>query len=258
VRALCVILAALVALPVGSWLNLLIARLPIKTRSERVPLRLPAACEACQSPRRASQRFAPMRWLSSTRCRECDTAISRREVGVELVTMAVWAVLAARFGWSWELPAFLVWGAALVVVSTIDLQLFRIPDRIVFPALGAGAVLLGIAAIGDSAPRPFVRAIAGAAIYFTILLVFHLVSPRGMGFGDVKLALLLGLFVGWVSLYLIVLALPAAGVIGLAIGVPLAVAARDRKRPFPFGPALCAGAVIVVLFASHLVTGSVR
>jgi leader peptidase (prepilin peptidase)/N-methyltransferase len=161
---------------------------------------------------------------------------------------ALFSGMALRFGESWVLPAFLVFAAGLVTLSVIDLRLQLLPNRVVYPLAEATVVLLGVAAIGESDGGAFLRALAcgfGAMAAFTLL---HLLSPRAMGFGDVKLSFVLGLALGWLSVGETVLGLLLGFIYGALIGlVLLASKARSRKDHIPFGPFMAAGALTAVL-----------
>jgi leader peptidase (prepilin peptidase)/N-methyltransferase len=134
-----------------------------------------------------------------------------------------------------------------VVASAIDVRWHRLPDRLTGGAtVGVLLVLLVMAAItGDGSV--VLRAAAGAALLAGLLFVVHVVSPRGMGFGDVKLGVPLGLAVGATGVAGVVVAVVAATVIGAVAGVVVLVRHRDRARTFAFGPCLCAGALLVLL-----------
>src|SRR5829696_7658237 len=121
----------------------------------------------------------------------------------ERIVRVATPVLFALAAWRWEASAvlvpFLVLFAVLVVVSVIDLEHYLIPNRIVFPALGVCTGLVAFVSVIEGYDTVFVRnALIGAVTYFVLLLVPHIVYPRGMGFGDVKLGLLMGLFLGWI------------------------------------------------------------
>ena len=146
--------------------------------------------------------------------------------------------------------------AFIVAVSAIDLEHYRIPDRLVFPALAISVPGVILISLQKDVAEAIPRALLGSATFFGILLVFHLISPRGMGFGDVKLGLVLGLFTGWLAPtqlaqapYLAVIAMFFGGIIGVVMGFVVALS-RGRKAAFPFGPALCAGAYLVVLLSN--------
>jgi leader peptidase (prepilin peptidase) / N-methyltransferase len=148
----------------------------------------------------------------------------------------------------------------LVALAAIDLATYRLPDRIVLPMLCGSIVWVTAASLISGHPDQIRFALTGSLVYFGMLLLAHLVSPRGMGFGDVKLAALLGLFLGWVggsALDAVVLVLWAM-IIGFATGTVsgLAILVRRRSnRPFPFGPFLAIGTMIALL-ASARICGS--
>src|SRR5262249_55539099 len=130
---------------------------------------------------------------------ETEPPNTARQVIVTVVCGVLFGSLAARFDDSWGLPAYLVLAAALVALSAIDLEHYILPNRIVYPLAGAMIVLLAIASLGDDDLDALVRALAAGAIAFVVFFVLHLVSPRSMGFGDVKLAFVLGLSLGWLG-----------------------------------------------------------
>jgi leader peptidase (prepilin peptidase)/N-methyltransferase len=173
-----------------------------------------------------------------------------RPVGWVVVvgTGALFSAMALRLGETWELPAFLLLAFSLVVLSIIDLRLFLLPNRILFPLAGASVVLLGVAAVADGDLDPFVRALVCAVASFAAFTALHLVSPRAMGFGDVKLAFVLGLYLGWLGAGETVLGLFLGFLFGAVVGVVLlATGVRGRKDHVPFGPFLAAGALTAIL-----------
>ena len=188
--------------------------------------------------------------------------------GQLLVTVApavLWVVAAAVVHALWLLPPVAVLFGGLVVVWVVDIRLYRIPDRVTFPTLGvAAATMLLIAALRTDIPS-LGPAGLGLVLYFAILLVLHVVYPAGLGFGDVKLALPMGLVLGWAArdgagaVNAVLLALLLGSIVGLVGGVVLSQVRRHSRRPilpdpqdagsnvFPFGPALAASAVVVTL-----------
>jgi leader peptidase (prepilin peptidase) / N-methyltransferase len=170
-------------------------------------------------------------------------------------------VLAAIRFHDWPLgvlAGFLFLFAVLVTVSVIDIELFRLPDRIVLPSLAVSVVLvIGVSLFEDRTEQIWF-ALTGAAIYFGFLLVAHLIYPRGMGFGDVKLAALMGLFIGWLgssyltAFSLVLWAMLIGFVAGSIIGVVMLIL-RRRSQPIPFGPFLALGAVAAALLSEGLV-----
>jgi leader peptidase (prepilin peptidase)/N-methyltransferase len=170
-------------------------------------------------------------------------------------TSLAWFAAGLRFGASIVLVPYLLWTAVLVLVSVVDLEDHRIPDRVVFPALGASVPLVFLVSLLEDVPRAALWAVVGAAAYAAVLFVFFLVNPAGIGFGDVKLGLLLGLYLGWIDLYLVLVGLAAGALIGALVGAAILVVRgwqQGRRTGFPFGPPLAAGAVLTVVFSSAL------
>jgi leader peptidase (prepilin peptidase) / N-methyltransferase len=246
--------SALLGLLVGSVLNVVVDRVP-----DRAPLRGPRDGEAS----------APVSWFGLSaqpwvlrQGRHEGAALPARWLWVEVATVVVFTELAVRFGDQlWILGPLLVLGACLVAVSAVDLMLLRIPDRITFPTLAVALPLIVLASVRLDATDAVRGAIVGSAAYFLLLLVTHLVYPAGMGFGDVKLALVMGLYLGWLGwsgdfpvlgpLQLVLYALMLGCVLGVLFGVATRIATR-AKGAFPFGPALAAACLVVVLLAEDL------
>jgi len=241
-----VLLAALVGVPVGGFLNVVIDRVP-----DRHPLRGPRDGEAV--PPVAWGPIPAQPWLLRPAGR---AAGPRRWLWVELATAAVLGALAAAIGPDLRVVPLLVLGAALVAVSVIDLQLLRIPDRVTFPTLAITLPLV----VAVSAARDELGAVSGAVVgsvaYFVALLVPHLVYPRGMGFGDVKLALLMGLHLGWLGwteehpiggpIQQVLYALMLGCLLGAVFGIAAQLITK-RRGEFPFGPALAVGCLVVLV-----------
>ena len=169
----------------------------------------------------------------------------------------VLALAAVRWGASIVVLPYLVLYAALLVLSAIDIEHHRLPDNVVFPTLAitTGMVLV-ISTILES-PGRAVPALFGAAVYFLLLAVPWFVYPKGLGFGDVKLAAVLGLHIGWIysgrilGVALILYSLVVACAIGVVTGLAVTVARRKRAE-FPFGPALATGAIVIITFSESI------
>ena len=244
-----VVLVALLGIPVGAFLNVVIDRVP-----DRAPLRGARDGEASAPVLWAGIPAQP--WL--LRGRPPGHALPRRWLWVELATAAVFAALAARHGDSSDLVPLLLLGASLVAVSVIDLQLLRIPDRVTFPTLALAVPMIAAVSLQHDEADAIRGALIGGATYFVLLLLPHLAYPRGMGFGDVKLALVMGLYLGWVGwtddlpvigpVRLVLYGLMLGCVLGVVFGLLSRVVTR-RGGAFPFGPALAAACLVVVLAA---------
>ena len=241
-----VFLAALLGLAVGSFLNVVIHRVP---RKESV-VSPRSRCPGCGAELANRDNIPVVSWLRlGGRCRSCVMAISPRYPAVELGTAALFAVLAARFADTVAvLPAFLVLGAALVAISLIDLEHFIVPNRIVYPTLFAMAPLLVVAANVEDDLASIRGAVLGGLLGFGILFLIHFVSPKGMGFGDVRLAGLLGVALGWLDLGHVLLGLflgfLTASVVSLTL---IGLKVRSRKDRIPFGPFLALGGMLAVV-----------
>jgi leader peptidase (prepilin peptidase)/N-methyltransferase len=164
-----------------------------------------------------------------------------------VVTGVLFALTAWRFGVAWELPAFLVLASNAVLLTVIDLQHRLLPNRVLVPAFGAGAILLtGAAALTGDWPA-LLRAGLGAAVLFAVFLGLALISPRSLGMGDVKLAALVGLFLGWLGWTAVVVGAAAGFVVQAVVGLVLLAGRRIGLRSeLPFGPAMLLGAAIAI------------
>jgi len=173
------------------------------------------------------------------------------------VDALLWALVVARWGWSAAGLCFGCWCTLLLVASVIDLTEYRIPDRLTFPAMVAVAVAVLTGAGWSGRTDRLVGAAVGGAVLWAGLGVTHLLTPQGMGRGDVKLGVVLGAAVGWAAggagaaLGAALAAFVVACGIGTVVGLVLLVR-RRRNAPYPFGPSLSAGAVVVMLSSGWL------
>ena len=179
-----------------------------------------------------------------------DDAARRRALPgpvLAVATSVLFALTAWRLGAAWELPAFLVLAAAAVLLTVVDLQHRLLPNRVLLPAIGTGALLLtGAAALGGNWSA-LLRAGLGAVVLFAVFLVLALISPRSLGMGDVKLAGLLGLYLGWLGWSAVVVG-AAAGFVVQALVALLLLAGRriGLRSELPFGPAMLVGAAVAI------------
>jgi leader peptidase (prepilin peptidase)/N-methyltransferase len=226
-----VLLCALAAVPAG-WVSLVLA--------DRIP--------DAQSLIRPFPRFPFPR------------GVSMGDGFVYLLVAALFVLAGLRYE-EWQLVPYLVLFTVLVALSVIDIQTLRLPDRLVFPSIGAGLVLLAIVSLADGSADQLASAVVGGVVYFGILLLAHLIYPPGMGFGDVKMAFLMGMFLGWpvtgsLEVFVLVMWAMLLGFgLGSVIGIGVLVV-RGRSTPYPFGPFLALGAAIVMLAAEGLLPSS--
>ncbi len=234
---------------VGSFLNVVIYRVP----NGMSIVRPGSACPGCGTPIAPRDNIPVLSWLLLRgRCRACKTPISPRYPLVELLTGAVWLLMG---WWAWQptgvdplLPLLLVLGSAGVALWFIDLEHHRLPDAIVLPLYPVTVVGLAFAGVIDG-EWPLGEALAGAAAWLALIGgLWLLTRGRGMGFGDVKLAPVLGATLGWVAFPSAVVGLLAAFLLGGLVGIVLMVTGRaSRGTQIPFGPYLLAGALIGLL-----------
>jgi leader peptidase (prepilin peptidase)/N-methyltransferase len=261
---LLLVFAGLVGLAIGSFLNVVIHRVPAG-RS----LTPDSACPHCGTPIRRRDNIPVLSYLLLRgRCRGCSQPISPRYPLVEGFTAIAFVLVAARFGpaaieamkatdavagW-FELVAFLVLTSVSIALALIDLDTRRLPNAIVLPALLAGIVLLGAAALlrGDLAALAG-AAIGGAALFALYLLLALVSAGRGMGMGDVKLAAVLGLYLGFLGWGNLLVGAFAAFLFGGLFGLALMLARRaGRKTAIPFGPWMILGAWVGVFAGAQL------
>lgn len=180
----------------------------------------------------------------------------RRPRGALVVvgTGMLWSGLALHLDDTWALPAYLILAAGLVLLSGIDLDHHLLPNRVVGPLTVLVAGLLGAAAALDGSGNALLTALACGAGTFAVFFTLHLISPRGMGFGDVKLSFVLGLALGWFGVGETVVGIFLGFCYGAVIGVGLLVSGvRSRQDPVPFGPFLAAGTMTAVFLGATIV-----
>jgi len=273
---LLVLALVLFGLVVGSFLNVVIRRLPVmlerQWRSEcqallaeggdadgvnaplkRFDLVSPRSrCPACATPVRAVDNIPVLSWLFLRgRCQGCGQRISVEYPIVEIASALLAVVAVWHFGVGWMGGLAIVFSWILLTAAVIDLHTTLLPDDLTLPLLWLG--LVG-AALGVTGVTP-VDAIIGAAVGYLILWgLFHafrlLTGKEGMGYGDFKLLAALGAWTGWQGLPVTIL---LSSVVGAAVGIGLIVAlGRDRNIPIPFGPYLAAGGWVALFWGDEL------
>jgi leader peptidase (prepilin peptidase)/N-methyltransferase len=247
------LLAALAGLLAGSFANVVIHRVP---RHESL-VRPRSRCPGCRTPVAWHDNVPLLGWLLLRgRCRRCQSRISARYPAVELAMALLWGLITLRLvgeGLTWAVPAYLALAFVCVVLAVIDATTRLLPNRITYPAFPSIALLLVVASLGVGDLGRLVRALLAAAAVGTLFLVLALISPRGMGLGDVKLAPTLGLALGWLSWPAVAVGLFSAFLIGGVLGLgAMAVLHLGRKALVPFGPSLAAGALLGVLAGAQV------
>ncbi|HEV7613165.1 MAG TPA: A24 family peptidase [Steroidobacteraceae bacterium] len=284
--------AFVLGLVIGSFLNVVIYRLPIMLEREwraqaaelmpaapdtsatasmvqmiPEPLTLStprSACPACRAPIKAWQNIPVLSWLLLRgRCAACNAKISARYPLVELATGILSAWVAWHFGFGAPAACGLLITWALIALAGIDVDHQLLPDGITLPLMWAGllaAVIVGPIA-GSPIPVSARDALLGAASgYLSLWLVFHafrlITGKEGMGYGDFKLFAALGAWLGWKVLPLVILLSAAAGaVLGILM---ILVRGRDRSAPMPFGPYLAGAGWIAMMYGDVLMDSYMR
>ncbi len=264
------------SLAIGSFLNVVIHRLPLMMQrswkqqcseileldapvdSETLNLIAPRSrCPHCKHPIGALENIPVISYLlQKGRCKHCGEPISPRYPIIESVTALLSVVVAWRFGVSEQalFAVLLTW--ALITLSMIDFDTTLLPDDITLPFLWLG-ILLGLSAVYVDIQASVIGAVAG---YLSLWLVYHvfklLTGKEGMGYGDFKLLALLGAWMGWQQLPLVII---LSSIVGAVVGVSLILfRGRDRNIPIPFGPYLAAAGWIALLWGDAIVSAYIN
>jgi leader peptidase (prepilin peptidase) / N-methyltransferase len=244
---------AAAGLVVGGYVTVLVDRAPAaQTVSaslgelRRHPL---GECPRCAARLGAAEIIPLAGWLrTSGRCRHCAEPFGAWHPAAELITAALFALMGLRFGLSPALPAFCYLAAVAVALGFVDAAHKRLPDLLTLPSYPVALVLLGLATpFIPNGTGHLVRAIIGLACAFAFYVVLALIYPAGIGWGDVKLSGLLGLYLGWISPGALIIGLAAGFILAALAGTGLIIAGRaTRKSQIPFGPFMLAGAFAVI------------
>ena len=271
------------ALLIGSFLNVVIYRLPIMMErewraqctelvgsptssnspdasTERFDLLTPRSrCPSCGNPITALQNIPVVSYLFlGGRCANCKTSISARYPIIELMTAVLAAIAAWRFGFGIEAACAVLLTFALITISVIDIDHQLIPDSISLPLVWIGLFfslfhpVAGAEVLFVDPKTAIVGALAGYLSLWSVYHLFRLLTGKeGMGYGDFKLLAALGAWLGWQMLPLIIL---LSAVVGAFVGISMIVFRRhDRNIPIPFGPYLAAAGWIAMLWGSEII-----
>jgi len=278
VPAIFIAVAFAFALLIGSFINVVIYRLPLmmqlewrdqcKELQDTLPDDLPegpfnlvvprSRCPACGKQITAWQNIPVLSYLFlGAQCANCKASISLRYPLVEFLTAVLAAICAWHFGFGWEALMAIALTFALVAISLIDVDHQIIPDSIVVPLVWAGLLmslfhpLAGADTLFVAPQEAIIGALAGYLSLWGVYQLFKLVTGKeGMGYGDFKLLAALGAWLGWGSLHIIIL---LSAVVGAIIGIAMIVfRGRDRQLPFPFGPYLAAAGWITLLYGDAI------
>jgi prepilin signal peptidase PulO-like enzyme (type II secretory pathway) len=255
---LLIVLFAILGLAIGSFLNVCIDRLP---RNESIVIP-PSHCEACQHKLSAKDLIPLFSYLKLRgRCRYCQASIPRRVFWVELATALIFSLLCWHYGLSAELGMLgimIFYACLFIIIFVIDLEQGLILNKVVYPSMVV-ALLLALYPwpwLPESIVMRVAYAALGGAIGFAIFLLIAIVSRGGMGWGDVKLAALIGLATGFP---LVFLAIIMGAIIGGIVAVALVIVKKRKfKETLPFGPFLALAAMITLLWGSNILSWYLR
>lgn len=243
----------------------------------------PRQCRNCQVEVSTFASYLPFRTAAS-QCPNCEHQISAGRLPIVLATGAIFAAVGNVIGPRWQVIPVLFLSAAIIALSAVDLTRYRLPDKLLFPSLGIGIVLLGVFAFATGTTDHFIRGLVAMLAYSLVLFIPNLIMPAGLAFGDVKLALLLGLFLGWTAdtsvgaARLVIWAFLIGLVFGVFTGIVVGVGRRVfghgflpdpdfpppedgsftplLKTAMPFGPALAFAALLLILFSERFLSGA--
>jgi leader peptidase (prepilin peptidase)/N-methyltransferase len=264
------IAVALVSLAIGSFLNVVIHRMPkiierqwraevAEAEGKPAPaepgynLMVPRSqCPACGHAITALENIPVVSYLVLRgKCAGCRTPISPRYPAVELLTAAISGFVAWHFGFTWTTAAALLFVWAMIALAFIDLDTFFLPDDITLPLIWAGLLANMGAALVDL-QSAVIGAVAGYLFLWLVYWGFKLATGKeGMGYGDFKLLSAIGAWLGWKMLPVVVL---LSSFVGAIVGIGLILLARhERSKPIPFGPYLVLAALVALIWGENLV-----
>ncbi|WP_432547103.1 prepilin peptidase [Kineococcus sp. SYSU DK004] len=238
------VLCALLGLLIGSFLNVVVHRVPAGLSVVHPP----SACPGCGAAVLRRDNVPVLSWLLLRgRCRSCRAPISARYPLVELGTAVLFAAVAHVVGPTWALPAYLYLAAIAVALALIDLDVRRLPDPIVLPSYVVAGALLLLASAGTGDWAAAGRAVAGMLVLGLLYGALFVAKPGGMGLGDVKLSGVLGLYLGWWGWDALAVGAFAAFLIGgLVAVVTILRRGGGRRTAIPFGPSMLGGALLAL------------
>ena len=242
------LLGALIGFVFAPFASVLTSRPPLLDAVEMPGI--PFRCDTCRATISPVDAVPIVSFLVRRgRCRSCGSSINRWDLAAEVLSVAVCALVGWRIGTVAELPAFLLLGLVSVVVVLVDARLHKIATRMIYPAAALSLALLGVAGAVHGDGKAVLRAALGGLAASAFIWLLVLIYPAGMGEGDARLVLLLGMFLGWNGWRFVYLGIFAGFMLGSVAGIILIVVKKTgRKTQIAFGPYLCIGAVFVALW----------
>jgi leader peptidase (prepilin peptidase)/N-methyltransferase len=239
-------------LVIGSFLTVVVDRVP-QGGSVNAP---PSRCGSCGLRLGPLDLVPVVSWLVLRgKCRRCRAPIGIDPIVIELTNATLFALMAIRFDDARAaIPAYCILMAVLVAQTWIDLKTQRLPREITYWGIGLGAVALAAAAIVLDEPERIWMMALGAAIALAAMWLIYTLSKGGMGDGDVRLAPLLGLYLGWLNPGIVLPGLFFGFIAGAVVGVAMmAIDRAGRRTAVPFGPFLALGTIVAIFVGQHFV-----
>ena len=248
---LVLVACAVMGVLIGSFLTVVVDRVP----DGGSVVHPPSACGSCGNRLTAPDLVPIGSWLALRgKCRHCGSPIGTEPLIMETANAALFVLFGLEFGADVALIAFCIMGAALVALVWIDLHTFRLPREITYTAMALGAPALVVASLVNDEPERIWQSALGAGIALAIMGLIYVASRGGMGDGDVRLAPLLGMHLGYLNPGIVPIGLFLGFLLGAVIGVAaMALGSARRKTALPFGPFLAAGTVLAVFIGQEAV-----
>ena len=242
---------ALIGLLLGSFLTVVVDRVP---RGKSI-VQPGSACGNCGLNLGPLDLVPVLSWLALRgKCRRCHMSIGIEPVVLEVSTALLFGLMGWHFGATWRTAAFCVLMAGLVALSWIDLHTRRLPREIIYVTAALGIPLLCVAALVEHEPKRMWMLTAGAAISLAVMASIYWGSRGGMGDGDVRLAPLLGAYLGFLNPGFALVGLFFGFLAGAVIGIALMIILKgDRKMKVPFGPFMAMGMIVTIFIGQDYV-----
>jgi leader peptidase (prepilin peptidase) / N-methyltransferase len=250
--SLLIVVVVVAGLVIGSFLTVVVDRVP-RRESVNAP---PSRCGSCGLRLGPLDLVPVFSWLALRgRCRRCRAPIGLEPVVIELTNATLFVLMAIRFDdMRAAIPAYCILMAVLVAQTWIDLKTKRLPREITYTGIVLGGLALAVAAIVVDEPERVWMMALGAAIALVAMWLIYTLSRGGMGDGDVRLAPLLGMYLGWLNPGIVLPGLFFGFIAGAVVGVAMmAIDRAGRRTAVPFGPFLALGTVVAVFVGQHFV-----
>ena len=250
--SLLIVVVVVAGLVIGSFLTVVVDRVP-RGESVNAP---PSRCGSCGLRLGPLDLVPVFSWLALRgKCRRCRAPIGIDPIVIELTNATLYVLMAIRFeDMRAAIPAYCILMSVLLAQTAIDLKTKRLPREITYTGMVLGAVALTVAAVVIEEPERIWMMVLGAVIALAAMWLIYTLSRGGMGDGDVRLAPLLGMYLGWLNPGMVLPGLFFGFIAGAVVGVAMMALDRaGRRTAVPFGPFLALGTVVAIFVGQHFV-----